>query len=127
MSTVVIVENERQLARLAELNLTAEGFQVIIFYEGREAWSYLPDHRPDLIILDLMMPVFSGWELLDCVRQEQKLLGAPVLVLSALAHPDEKRRAMAAGATAYLVKPCSPRQLIESVKHLVTRAHEDKV
>ena len=124
MSTILVVEDERQLARLAELNLTAEGYQVIIFHEGKDAWTYLQGRRPDLIILDLMLPTVSGWELLEYLRREEKLLGVPVLVLSALARPDEKRRAMAAGATAYLAKPFSLRQLLDSVKQLMTSAHE---
>ena len=124
MSAILVVEDERQLARLAELNLTAEGYQVVVYHEGKDAWTYLQDHRPDLIILDLMLPTISGWELLEYLRREERLLGVPVLVLSAFARPEEKQRALAAGATAYLVKPFSLRQLLDSVKQLIDLANE---
>ena len=67
-----------------------------------------------------MLPTVSGWELLEYVRREERLLGVPVLVLSAIARTDEKQRALVAGATAYLVKPFSLRQLLDSVKRLIT-------
>ncbi|HEY4690399.1 MAG TPA: response regulator [Anaerolineae bacterium] len=124
MSTILVVEDEHQLARLAELNLTAEGYQVVIYHEGRAAWTYLQDHRPDLIILDLMLPTVSGWDLLVYLRREERLLDVPVLALSALARPEEKGRALAAGAAAYLVKPFSLRQLLDLVRQLMAPAHE---
>ncbi len=119
MSTILVVEDERQLARLAELNLTADGYQVVVLHEGRDARTYLQSHRPDLIILDLMLPTISGWELLEIARRQATLANVPVLVLSALARPEEKQRALNSGANAYLVKPCSLNQLIESVKQLI--------
>jgi DNA-binding response OmpR family regulator len=124
MSAILVVEDDRQLARLAELNLTAEGYQVVVYREGKDAWTYLQGNRPDLIILDLMLPTISGWELLEYLRREERLLGVPVLVLSAFARPEEKQRALAAGATAYLVKPFSLRQLLDSVKQLINLANE---
>jgi DNA-binding response OmpR family regulator len=124
MSAILVVEDEHQLARLAELNLTAEGYQVVVYHEGKAAWTYLQGHRPDLIILDLMLPTISGWDLLEYVRQEERLSDVPVLVLSAFARPEEKQRALVAGATAYLVKPFSLGQLFDSVKQLMTSTHE---
>lgn len=124
MNTILVVEDDRQLARLAELNLTAEGYQVVVYHEGQDAWAYLQDHRPALIVLDLMLPTVSGWELLEYVRREESLGEVSVLVLSALARPEEKQRALAAGATAYLVKPFSLPQLLDLVKQLISSAHE---
>lgn len=124
MSTILVVEDERQLARLAEINLGAEGYEVVTYNEGMGAWTYLQRHCPNLIILDLMLPTVSGWELLASMRQDPRLAKVPVLVVSALARPEEKARAMATGAAAYLVKPVSLRQLIDSVKQLLASNHE---
>jgi len=124
MKTILVVEDDRRLARLVELNLTAEGYRVIIHHEGEGALAYLRTNYPDLVLLDLMLPTTSGWDILQYIQKVESLCHIPVLAITALARPEEQQRTLAAGAAAYLVKPFGLNQLFDLVEELVTPSNE---
>lgn len=121
MKTVLVVEDDSSLARLAQLNLTAEGYDVIVCREGGEALNALEGTAPDLVLLDLKLPTaVSGWDVLAYLRQEKRLRRVPVVVLSAYARSQDQNQARAAGANEYLVKPFGVAQLLDCVRRWTT-------
>lgn len=125
MKTVLVVEDDSSLARLAQLNLTAEGYHVIVCREGNGALRALEGTPPDLVLLDLKLPTaVSGWDVLAYLRREERLWRVPVVVLSAYARPHDQNQARAAGASEYLVKPFGIAQLLDCVRRWTTDASE---
>jgi len=118
MKTVLVIEDDLSLARMAELNLTAEGYEVMRCSDGEMALSLLDKLIPDLVLLDLKLPGVSGWEVLAHLREDERLRRVPVVVLSAFAHARDKQQAWAAGANEYLVKPFGIAELISCVGRL---------
>jgi DNA-binding response OmpR family regulator len=120
MKTILVIEDDRSLARLTELNLTAEGYHIVVCHEGGAAMAALQQSTPDLILLDLKLPTtISGWDLLAYLRRDDRLHDVPVIVLSAFAHEQDKNQAAAFGANDYLVKPFGIAELLDHVGRLV--------
>ena len=120
MKTILVVEDDRSLARLAQLNLEAEGYNVVIHNEGAGALASLQHSTPDLVLLDLRLPTaVSGWDLLAHLRQDDRLSSVPVLVVSAFAHEEERKQAREAGANEYIVKPFGIAELLACVEKWV--------
>lgn len=120
MTVILVVEDDRSLARLAQLNLEAIGHRVVVCKEGGGALTYLQANRPDLVLLDLMLPTISGWELLTYLHGDERLCGVPVLILTAMAQPEDRQKAQLKGTTEYLVKPFAIRELLDTVGRLLT-------
>jgi DNA-binding response OmpR family regulator len=125
MKTILVVEDDQRLARLVELNLGAEGYNMVLFHEGGTALEYLKLHTPDLILLDLMLPTVSGWDFLAQRNSVDRLARVPLLAITALARPEEQQRTLTAGATAYLVKPFSIHKLVTMVSELLDSHHDE--
>jgi DNA-binding response OmpR family regulator len=122
MKTVLVVEDDRSLARLVQINLDAAGYRVLLFHEGSAALDALCGATPDLVLLDLKLPgTVSGWGLLAFARQDERLHHVPVIVLSAYAQKQDMAQAKAIGATDYLVKPFGIAELMACVQRY-TRA-----
>ncbi len=124
MKTILVVEDDPSLARLAQINLQAEGYQVVVDLDGNQACEYLSKNTPDLILLDLMLPTISGWELLRLIRAEERLHKTPVVVISAMARKEDQQRALQEGAWKFFVKPFSIQALLEYVAQLLTEEYE---
>ena len=125
MTRILVVEDDRSLARLAQLNLEAEGYDVEICHEGRQAIANLQTSIPDIVLLDLRLPTsISGWDVLTCLRQDHRLRAVPVVILSAFAHDQDRKQAAAAGANAYLVKPFGIEELFACVRGLLGGASD---
>jgi DNA-binding response OmpR family regulator len=117
MKTVLVVEDDRSLARLLQLNLDAAGYRVLLFREGAGAMDALRSAMPDLVLLDIKLPgTVSGWSLLAFARQDERLRRVPVIVLSAYAQKQDRAQAQVMGATEYLAKPFGIAELIACVQ-----------
>lgn len=101
---ILLVEDDNALASVYELRLTAEGFEVRRAENGEAALAALRDFRPDLMILDVMMPQVSGFDVLDIVRNTPDTEDLKVIMLTALSQESDKERADALGVDEYLVK-----------------------
>lgn len=116
MTTIAIIEDDTYIGGLLEETLTQEGYGVIRAYSGTEALLLLEKRRPDLILLDLMLPGLTGEELLP------ELKGIPVIVLSARAGIDDKVKLLTEGAADYMTKPFDIRELLARIAVQLRRA-----
>ena len=116
MATIAIIEDDTYIGNLLQETLTEEGYLVIRAYSGTEAILLFEKHRPDLVLLDLMLPGLSGEELLP------GLSGIPVIVLSAKAGIDDKVDLLTKGASDYLTKPFDIRELLARISVQLRKA-----
>ncbi|MBO5283310.1 MAG: response regulator transcription factor [Lachnospiraceae bacterium] len=109
MKMIAVIEDDQPIGNLLEESLTREGYEVLRAYSGTEALYLLEKHRPDLILLDLMLPGLSGEELLS------RLSGIPVIVVSAKAGIDDKVKLLLEGAADYITKPFALKELLARI------------
>ena len=119
---ILIVEDEPALARLLGYNLGAEGYVVTQCPRGDEAMMAIIDSKPDLVILDWMLPGLSGIELCRQIRARDALKALPILMLTARGEEHERVRGLATGADDYVVKPFSLPEFMARVKALLRRS-----
>ena len=110
--TVLVVDDERHIVRLVEVNLQQAGYQVACAFDGVEALQWLDTATPDLIVLDLMMPRLHGWDVLRRLRARPQTLSTPVLILSAAKSDDPRNAICHELADLYMEKPFDPAQLV---------------
>ncbi len=118
MKTVLVVEDEPQIREIAASYLVKAGFAVLEAGDGRTGLAEFTRHRPDLIVLDLMLPDLSGEEVCVQVRRQSSV---PILMLTAKVTEDDKLRGFRHGADDYLTKPFSPRELVVRVQAILRR------
>lgn len=116
--TILVVDDERNIVQLTRLYLTREGFQVEAAYDGRQALEKAQAHRPDLILLDLMMPEMDG---LTVCRELRKRSNVPIIMLTAKSDDVDKVVGLELGADDYITKPFNPRELVARVKAVLRR------
>ena len=101
---ILLVEDDEALAAVYKSRLEIEGFDSMIVYNGEEALTAARQFRPDLILLDAMMPKISGFDVLDILRNTPETANIRVVMLTALSQPKDKERAESLGVDDYLVK-----------------------
>jgi DNA-binding response OmpR family regulator len=120
---VLIVDDERMLVETIDYNLIKSGFATVSAFDGESALHQVREHKPDLIILDVMLPKVSGWEVCRALRQDPEYsTQAPILMLTARGEESDKVIGLELGADDYLVKPFSMRELVARVRALLRRA-----
>jgi two-component system phosphate regulon response regulator PhoB len=124
---VLIVEDEAPLAEVLRYNLEAEGFAVAHAANGEDADVMVAEERPDLILLDWMLPGVTGIELCRRLRARPETRGVPILMLTARGEEGDRIRGLATGADDYVVKPFSLAELMARVRALLRRASPDRV
>ncbi len=124
---VLIVEDEAPLAELLRYNFEAEGFEVDHAATGEEAELIVAEERPDLIVLDWMLPSFSGVELCRRIRARQDTRAIPILMLTARGEESDRIRGLSTGADDYVVKPFSLPELMARVKAILRRTAPERM
>jgi two-component system phosphate regulon response regulator PhoB len=122
---VLIVEDETALVAMLRYNLEREGFEVDEAHDGEEALTKLAERRPDIVLLDWMIPLVSGLEVCRQIRRSPELRDTPVVLLTARGEETDKIRGLNSGADDYLVKPFSTTELIARMRALLRRAKPD--
>jgi CheY-like chemotaxis protein len=120
-STVLLCDDEEVLRQLVRATLDNGEYEIVEAADGDESLELARSIRPDLIVLDMMMPARSGLEVLRELRQDPALSRTPVIMLTARARQADQDEAAAAGADRYLAKPFSPLELISLVEDLLER------
>jgi two-component system phosphate regulon response regulator PhoB len=124
---VLVVEDERDIAALVSYHLTKEGYRVRTAETGQEALSAITTERPDLVILDLMLPGLSGYEVLSEMRRRPESASLPVVVLTARRDEADRVKGLELGADDYVTKPFSPRELVLRVSAVLRRSQAPAV
>ena len=119
---VLVAEDERDVAELIRYTLAREGFEVVVATNGADALRQARESRPDLMLLDLMLPQVNGWELCRRLKQDPATRALPVIMLTARAEEGDKVLGFELGADDYVTKPFSTRELVARVRAVVRRS-----
>ena len=119
---ILVIEDEPDIRKLVQYNLTQEHFNVVEAEDGKQALSLLQREKPNLVILDLMLPGLSGMELCKILRQRSDTSRLPILMLTAKAGEADRIVGLEMGADDYLAKPFSPREMVARVRAILRRA-----
>jgi DNA-binding response OmpR family regulator len=117
-TTILVVDDEKRLVSLVEAYLAQEGFRVVTASNGREALFLARQEKPDLIILDIMMPEMDGYEFMRLHRKEYP---TPIILLTARVEDDDKIIGLELGADDYVTKPFRPRELTARIRAVLRR------
>jgi DNA-binding response OmpR family regulator len=126
-ATVLVVDDEPDTVDFIRDTLKSEGLRVLVAHDGRQALDVLERRRPDLVLLDIMMPELSGFEVLEAIARNPSLRGTPVVVLTARGDDADAKRGLELGARRYMSKPFDVRDLIaEVMKQIGPRQEGEK-
>jgi two-component system alkaline phosphatase synthesis response regulator PhoP/two-component system response regulator VicR len=115
---ILAVDDEKHIVRLVQVNLERQGYEVITASDGKEALQKVEDERPDLVVLDVMMPYMDGFEVLQNLRRNPSTREIPVIMLTAKAQDADVFKGWQSGVDCYLTKPFNPMELIAFVKRI---------
>lgn len=113
---MLVVDDEMEVRLLCSFNLTHEGYQVVEARDGAEALEIVSRERPDVILLDVMMPNMDGWEVLDSLKRDPVMARVPIIMLTARAQETDQVRGWKAGADGYITKPFNPTKLGQAIE-----------
>jgi CheY-like chemotaxis protein len=119
MGRVLVVDDEPDVLLLCRLNLQQRGHELLEAADGSTALEIARDRHPDVIVLDLMLPGISGYDVLEALQRDAETTNIPVLVLTAKSLRADRERSHGLGASAFLTKPFLPNELCEMVDSLV--------
>nr|WP_239128655.1 response regulator [Sinosporangium siamense] len=118
LGKVLVVDDDEVIRQLIAVNLTLEGFQVETATDGQDCLDRVLDVMPDVVTLDVMMPRLDGWVTASRLRTDEDTKHIRVVLITARAQGDDRRRGLGIGVDAYLTKPFDPAELIQVVRDL---------
>jgi DNA-binding response OmpR family regulator len=121
---ILIIEDEKDIVRMLEYNLAKEGFKVLSAHDGRKGLDIARRERPDLVLLDLMLPGLDGLEVCKALKSDKGTASGRVIILTAKAQEPDKVIGLELGADDYITKPFSVRELVARVKAVLRRGSE---
>ena len=123
---ILAVDDEKHIVRLVQINLVKEGYEVTTATNGREALESVAASRPDLIVMDVMMPEMDGFEALQKLKDNSETANIPVIMLTAKAQDADVFKGWQSGADLYLTKPFNPSELLTFVRRIFESQAENK-
>jgi CheY-like chemotaxis protein len=120
MGRVLVVDDEADVLLLCRLNLQQRGHELLEASTGSSALELARERRPDVIVLDLMLPGMTGYEVLETLKRDEQTSDIPVLVLTAKSLRADRERSRGLGASGFLTKPFLPSELCELIESLVS-------
>jgi two-component system alkaline phosphatase synthesis response regulator PhoP len=122
---ILVVDDDRKITRVIQSYLEQAGMIVFVAHDGDSAIHQIKRERPDLIVLDLMLPGKSGWEVIAWLRGDAYLADTPVLMLTARVEDADKIHGLELGADDYVTKPFNPLELVARIKAILRRARAE--
>ncbi|HEX6401275.1 MAG TPA: response regulator [Actinomycetota bacterium] len=122
--SILVVDDDPDIARFVEVNLRSAGYDVSVAGDGQEALDRAADLRPDLVLLDVMMPRLDGFEVAQRLRKNPQTANTSIIMLTAKALSSDKVTGLQSGADDYIIKPFDPIELLARVKGTLRRAKE---
>lgn len=123
---VLVCDDERHIVRLIQVNLERQGYTVVTAFDGKEGLEKVRSEKPDLMVLDVMMPYMDGFEVLKTLRREPEYESLPVIMLTAKAQDKDVFEGYHYGADMYLTKPFNPMELVMFVKRIAQGGTDPK-
>jgi two-component system alkaline phosphatase synthesis response regulator PhoP len=121
---IMVVDDEPYIARVIKFKLEQEGYTVISANDGVTGLERIRQERPDLVLLDVMMPGLNGYEVCQQIKADAELQGIPVIFLTAKGQERDREQGINLGASDYITKPFSPNRLLELVRSTIGSAKE---
>lgn len=121
---ILIADDDPVIIRLLQVNLEMEGYEVVTALDGQEAVERALAEKPDLVILDIMMPRMDGWAAREALSREPALKDTPVIFLSARAQQADLRKGYEAGVAEYVTKPFDPVDLLDIIERILAGKYE---
>jgi DNA-binding response OmpR family regulator len=119
---IMVVDDEPYIARVIKFKLEQEGYNVISANDGQTGLQKIREEKPDLVLLDVMMPGLSGYDVCQQLKQDPALAGIPVVILTAKGQERDREQGLNMGASDYITKPFSPNRLLDLVKNMIGEA-----
>jgi len=121
---ILAVDDEKHIVRLVQITLEKEGYELVTASTGREALEKVASEKPDLVVMDVMMPEMDGLEALAKMKSDPATASIPVIMLTAKAQDSDVFRGWQSGADLYLTKPFNPAELVTFVKRIFSDDEE---
>ncbi|OIO47758.1 MAG: response regulator [Parcubacteria group bacterium CG1_02_37_51] len=118
--TILLIEDDSFLLQMYATKLEVEGFEVVSALDGKKGLQLLNKNKPDLILLDLLMPEMNGFEVLQKIKEDQEAKDIPVIILTNLGNREDVQRCLKLGATDYLIKAhFVPAEVIKKIRQII--------
>jgi two-component system phosphate regulon response regulator PhoB len=127
MRHVVIIEDEPDIANLLARRFASEGFRVATASDGRAGLHAVHLYHPDLLLLDLLLPTMSGWEVCRSLKANLATHDIPVIIVSAIGSPEDRIALLEMGVDDFIVKPCSVKEVVARARAVLRRAERTGV
>ena len=121
MTQVLVIDDEAPIRLLCRVNLEAEGMRVLEAADGPSGLEQAREHRPDVVLLDVMMPGLDGWQVAERLLEDERTRGIPIIFLTARAEFRDRARGLDIGGVDYVTKPFNPLELAPLVRELLAR------
>lgn len=119
---VMIADDEEDIKIILSMYLENMGYDIVTAYDGLDALACAKERKPDIILMDIMMPVLDGIEVTRQIKASEELKDIPVVMLTAAAHSGMVEKAMAAGAEDYIAKPFEPEKVHEVIQNILNKS-----
>ena len=116
---ILLVDDEKDLVETVTFRLEAAGYEVIPAYDGQEALDKARKEKPDLIILDLMLPKMDGYKVCAMLKRDQRYMNIPIIMFTARAQESDEKLGYECGANAYITKPFQHEAVLAKIKELL--------
>jgi two-component system alkaline phosphatase synthesis response regulator PhoP len=123
---ILVVDDEIYIVHILDFSLGMEGYEVVTALDGEQALERVASEKPDLIVLDIMMPKLDGYEVCRAVKANPATKNVPVILLSAKGRNVDQKMGFDVGADDYITKPFSPRKLVERINQLLGQAVSER-
>ena len=121
---ILLVDDEPSIVKMVGKRLEVEGFEVVVAMDGQEGLSRAQTERPDLIVLDLMLPKLNGYEVCTMLKQDARFQRIPIILFTAKAQEKDEKLGMECGANAYVRKPFRAQELLDKIHGLIAGTHQ---
>lgn len=121
---ILVVDDETDVVNFIERTLKSEGFDVVCAYDGIGALDVVSTEKPDLVLLDIMMPMMSGYEVCEQIKSNPQTQAIPIICVTSAHAPDARTQSLRVGASALIVKPFLPAELVAQIRRYL-RKDED--
>ena len=127
MPRILVVDDDKEIVRLVRSYLEKAGYEVFAAYNGESALHILRREKPDLLVLDLMLPDRDGWDITRLIRNDAQLAATPIIMLTARVEDTDKIIGLEIGADDYITKPFNPREVVARVRALLRRSQRGDI